>query len=398
MNHAPAQNSTKEIAKNGSPKTIPKERFDKALGTMDDLVKMGTPVLSNLRRALPAFLSKQENRFLSMLMTECQRTPTLLDCTARSLFGGLVQVAQLGLELGGPAGQAYLLPFGDKTNGVTNATLVIGYKGFVNLVFRSQMVKSFRAVTVREKDVIDEDLGSSPKLYHKPHPDKDGAPKGYYAVVEYINGGVDWEYMTLKNIIFHRGRHVKTSKGAWWDGVTVDPVSQKWTVTEEFNEMAKKTCLRKLSKRCPISTQMVAAASLDEQGEMGIEQNLGANVILEGVEGIEETDKLKELQKNFAAIKETATVVVSPTDPAPDKGPPDDEADKNEVLLALDEAFREYGTNYPAQMEIHGYATCGWKANKGPMPAMRDLKVEELSKFLGLIRRDCSKKKAPVSA
>ena len=44
------------------------------------------------------------------------------------------------------AGQAYLVPFGDK------ATLIIGYRGLKDLIYRSGMIQMVDAQVVREND------------------------------------------------------------------------------------------------------------------------------------------------------------------------------------------------------------------------------------------------------
>ena len=59
------------------------------------------------------------------------RTPKLLECDQVSVFDALTTCAQLGLSPSGRLGSAYLIPFNGK------CTLVIGYKGFVDLAYRS---------------------------------------------------------------------------------------------------------------------------------------------------------------------------------------------------------------------------------------------------------------------
>src|SRR5262245_11420154 len=93
-------------------------------------LKEFTPaVVGQMNRALPRFLAGQGERLVRCLFTCVQNGPKLLDCTPISLFGGVIQSGQLGLELGGPLGQAYLIPYGK------SATFVLGYKGAVSLAF-----------------------------------------------------------------------------------------------------------------------------------------------------------------------------------------------------------------------------------------------------------------------
>src|SRR5262245_8695245 len=137
---------------------IAKFNYDRpAPGGVGDLQKMAQPLLPQIASALPGFLAGHAERMLRTLLTECQRTPKLLDCTPKSLIGGVIAVAQLGLELGGPAGQAYLLPF----NG--QAQLCIGYKGFITLAHRCGQLKRLTPRVVYEGDTFGVEYGSQQK-------------------------------------------------------------------------------------------------------------------------------------------------------------------------------------------------------------------------------------------
>jgi recombination protein RecT len=235
------------------------------------LQRLADPIMAQVKAALPAFMARNSERMIRCLMTECQRTPKLLDCSPKSLFGGVIQCAQLGIELGGPAGQAYLIPFKGA------AQLVIGYKGFITLAHRSNKVRRFTPRVVRDGDTFEIVYGTDQRLVHRPRLDATGKPIGYYCVVELDNGGTDFEYLTLTQAEAHRDRYGLSKSGPW---------------ATNFDEMAQKTAIRKLAKRVPLSVEWVAAASLDELADEGLDQNLSAAVVLEGT--TEETDELRE--------------------------------------------------------------------------------------------------------
>jgi recombination protein RecT len=255
----------------------PKYEFDRpAPGGVATLQKMGETILPQIAAALPAFMARHSERMLRCLITECGRTPKLLDCTPRSLFGGVIQVAQLGLELGGPAGQAYLLPFNDRKRDIAEATLCIGYKGYITLAHRAG-VKRFTPRIVREGDTFHVEYGSHQVLKHLPKFPADGPVIGYYAVVETGSGGIDFEYLTFAQAEQHKARYALMKSGGPWK--------------DHFDEMALKTAIRRLAKRVPLSVEWVAAAGIDEQADEGIPQQLGAAVVIEGEEPV---DALKE--------------------------------------------------------------------------------------------------------
>jgi recombination protein RecT len=258
----PTKTEVKVIPK--AEKIDPKE-LDRPTG-LGGLQRIGeAAILPQLAKALPGLMREHANRMLRCLYTECQKNVALLECTPRSLFGGLIQVAQLGLELGGPAGHAYLLPFGKKKEGVTEATLCIGYKGFIQLAYRAG-VANFTPRTVFEGDAYSIEYGTRHELRHVPAFQSTKAI-GYYAIVKTPAGGVDFEYLTYAQAEDHRQRYALSKEGPW---------------KTAFDEMAKKTAIRKLAKRVPLSVEWVAAATLDEMADEGVPQQLAAAVVLEG--------------------------------------------------------------------------------------------------------------------
>lgn len=227
---------------------------------------LGRAMLKQIEAAAPRMMKQNAERVVRCLLTECNQTPKLLDCTPASLFGAVLRATQLGLEIGGPAGQAYVLPFGGGGKGT--ASLVIGYKGFVQLVHRSNLVRRLTPREVRAADHFEIEYGSNQRIVHRPNLSAAGVAAeviGYYCVVEMTSGGSDFEYMTVEQMQAHRARFALMKNGGPWQN--------------NFDEMAKKTVLRKIVKRLPLSPELVSAATLDEQGEEGIDQQLPAAVM-----------------------------------------------------------------------------------------------------------------------
>lgn len=243
------------------------------------LQRLAGGMMGTIRAAIPATIATNAERLVRCMITECSKTPKLLECTPQSLLGGVVVAAQLGLEIGGPMGQAYLLPFGKE------ASLVIGYKGFVNLAYRSPAIKSFSCRIVRTGDTFDIQYGTSAKIIHRPDPSMSGEPIGYYAVVELAQGGHDFEYMTKRQCEEHRDKYALMKKGGPW--------------LNNFDEMALKTTIRKLAKRLPLSAELSAAAGYDEQAEVGVSQGLGMAVVVEN-----EVDPAANLRERLDAARE----------------------------------------------------------------------------------------------
>lgn len=212
---------------------------------------------------LPVANTVEGKRMLQALFTCCMKTPKLMNCTPVSLFGGVLAAAELRLELAGPTGQAYLVPYKNECQ------LQIGYKGFVQLAHRSSLVKRITPRVVYQGDQFHIQYGTTQVIVHHPKFPQEGDPVGYYCVAEMVNGGTDFEYMTLEEMAKHRGRFAK-SQGIW---------------EAHFDEMAKKTMIRKLAKRLPVSVELAKAVGYDEEAEADVPQHLSALVPTDTVPG-----------------------------------------------------------------------------------------------------------------
>jgi recombination protein RecT len=247
--------------------------WDRPVSLNDLLLFKGAAVVQ-IAMALPGFKKESAERMVRSLVTECQKNPNLLDCTPKSLFGCLVQVAQLGLNLGGAGGQAYLIPF------KREAQLVIGYKGFIQLADRSGKIRSISPRVVRESDAFDIQYGTNQRIEHIPNLKAMDAPVvGYYVAVQFTNGGTDFEFMTRQQAENHRNQYaLSKGRGPWFGS------------PGEFDEMALKTVIRKWAKRAPVSEEMVVAAGLEQDADEGRPQSLGIHILPDPVS---ESDDLR---------------------------------------------------------------------------------------------------------
>lgn len=205
--------------------------------------------------ALPK--SMTADRLTRIVMTECRKAPALLKCAPESFYGAVLQCAALGLEPGSALGHCYLLPFGNGKDkqGRPNAQLIIGYRGMIDLARRSGQIVSLSAYCVHEQDTFNYKLGLDPDIEHIPASVADrGKVTHVYAVAKLKGGGVQFEVMSRAEIEAVR----KTSKAG-----TSGPWSSHW------DEMAKKTVIRRLFKYLPVSIEAVRAVEIDEKSDRG---------------------------------------------------------------------------------------------------------------------------------
>jgi recombination protein RecT len=201
--------------------------------------------------------SMTPDRLTRIVMTECRKTPALLKCAPESFYGVVLQCAALGLEPGSALGHCYLLPFGNGKDkqGRPNAQLIIGYRGMIDLARRSGQIVSLQAYCVHEQDTFNYKLGLDPDIEHIPASVADrGKVTHVYAVAKLKGGGVQFEVMSRAEI-----EKVRTSSKAGNSG----PWSSHW------EEMAKKTVIRRLFKYLPVSIEAVRAVEIDEKTDRG---------------------------------------------------------------------------------------------------------------------------------
>ena len=212
-------------------------------------------------------------RMARIAMTELRRVPKLAQCTPASFLGALMQCAQLGLEPG-PMGLAYLIPYGNEV------TLQVGYKGLLQLVWRSEQIASVQSEVVYEGDVFEFAHGIPPTLRHVPadqRPD-DAKPTHVYACLGTKGGGWITRVRTFEQIEAHRKKYSKAGSGSPW--------------TTAWDEMACKTVIKLAVKRAPVSSEVITAVALDDQAEVGDRQHLGVAVELPDIELDPETGEV----------------------------------------------------------------------------------------------------------
>jgi len=188
-------------------------------------------------RALPKHLTA--DRFARVAITALTRTPKLADCTPASLMKCLLDLSAMGLEPDGR--RAHLIPYG------TEATLIVDYKGLVELIRRSGDIVSIRAETVCEKD---EFAWTNGEVTHAVNWREDrGQVQAVYAEAVMKSGEKQTAVMTVKEVEAIRARSRSGNNGPW---------------KTDWPEMAKKTVVRRLSKMLPLSSEIMQHVERDD--------------------------------------------------------------------------------------------------------------------------------------
>lgn len=215
--------------------------------TVADRVKALEP---EIRKALPAVITPE--RFTRMALSAINNTPQLAECTPLSFVAALLNAAQLGLEVNSPTGQAYLIPF--KNKGILECQFQLGYKGLIDLAYRTGQVQVIQVQVVREHDYFEYQYGLDSKLIHRPGEGERGNVTFIYGLFKLTNGGYGFEVCNKPDMDAFA---VKYSKSF---GSSYSP----WSDPEGYQEMAKKTVIKRALKYAPVSSDFQRALSTDE--------------------------------------------------------------------------------------------------------------------------------------
>jgi recombination protein RecT len=194
-----------------------------------------TQMAPQFAAALPKHISVE--KFTRVALTAIQNNPDLaVKADRRSLFGACVRLAQDGLLPDGR--EAAIVMFGDKAQAMPMIA------GILRKVRQSGEVSRVSAQVVYQEDEFVWRLGFDEDVTHVPPPldQPRGKAIGAYATAVLKDGSRLLEVMSLEEI--EKVRAVSRAKGngpwvSWW------------------GEMARKTVMRRLSKRLPMSTDLV---------------------------------------------------------------------------------------------------------------------------------------------
>lgn len=186
--------------------------------------------------------------FKRVALTAIRANPLLGKADFVSLMSAIMATAQLGLEPHGPLGQAYLVPFNNNKEKRVDVTLIIGYQGLIELVYRSGRVTDIVAHAVYEKDEFEYRLGTNAHIDHKPAVGDRGEIVGAYAIANLAGGGQVFDFMHVDDIHRRRDRSRAKDSGPW---------------KTDYEAMCRKTAVRQLFKWLPASIEVQSALSAD---------------------------------------------------------------------------------------------------------------------------------------
>lgn len=180
-------------------------------------------------------------RFVRVTMTALQMTPALLQADRRTLFASAMRASQMGLMPDGREGA--IVMFGQQ------AQFMPMVAGIMKLVRNSGEISTWSVQAVHENDEFECVFGDDERITHKRAKGPRGPLIGAYSIVTMKDGEKSREYMDVEEITAIRNRSRSGKSGPW---------------VTDFAEMAKKTVVRRHSKRLPMSTDLDEAMREDD--------------------------------------------------------------------------------------------------------------------------------------
>lgn len=225
--------------------------------TMQQYIKQ---MQKEIAKALPSVITPE--RFTRIVLSALSTNPKLADTTPQSFLGAMMTAAQLGMEPNTPLGQAYLIPFFNGKTKCLECQFQLGYKGLIDLAYRSGEVKIIQAHVVYSNDDFEYALGLDPVLKHIPARGERGTPTHVYAMFRTKDDGYGFAVMTMDEVREHAQKYSKSYDSGPWQ--------------TNFEEMAKKTVLKRVLKYAPLKSEFVRAVSCDETVKTTVSEDMYA--------------------------------------------------------------------------------------------------------------------------
>ncbi len=295
--------------------------------------------------ALPSQIPVE--RFARTIVTAVQMEPKLLAADRRSLVAACMKAAQDGLLLDGR--EAGLSLYNDRASNCQTVAYMPMVNGILKKIRQSGEISSIRAHVVCEGDEFDFELGDDERISHKPKLAEQGQPIAAYAIAKFKDGDIQREVMSLAEIEKIRAKATGIGKACW---------------ASSWGEMAKKTVIRRLSKRLPTSNDLGADRDTIDTVVPSIEEMTPPS--------LQPAITVEDLNHQIAAARESPTP--EPEPPAPNSEAPPSSPDLGPSTLTLEPTSDpaqpapavEPGT---AERPPQGRATVAADSQPAPAPA-----------------------------
>jgi recombination protein RecT len=201
-------------------------------------------------------------RFNRIAFSAAVNNPVLLDCDPKSFLSAVIKSAQLGLALDDGRGQGFIVPFYNNRARRMDAQFIPGYKGLIDLAYKSPKVLDFNVGLVfenEEKEAREEFRKG--EAHFSERPSVRGLKRiAAYAIVKLVGGGIVKYWMWDEEIMEIRDK--SSSYIAYKAGKIRSCI---WEDNPDW--MWKKCPIRQIAKLVPSATELQIAVGIEEHAE-----------------------------------------------------------------------------------------------------------------------------------
>lgn len=217
--------------------------------------------MTGIKSVLPRHITAER---MAKIALGCLRTNKKLYLAAKrnpsSFVNAIMSASRLGLE---PGIDAHLIPYENKRANTVEIQMIPDWRGLLALARRSGMVTSISIQLVHQHDEFELELGLSERLVHKPliHGDRGPVILGY-AVAKFTDGSHHVEWMSTASI-----NEIRDGSQNYRTAVKYNKDDNPWM--KHWDEMARKTLARRISKYLPRSIEIINAETLIDAADQG---------------------------------------------------------------------------------------------------------------------------------
>jgi len=210
---------------------------------------------AQFKAALPPHITPE--RFTRVVLTAVNSNPDIAQADRRSLYEAAMKAAQDGLLPDGR--EAAFVVYNTKVTEkgkpdrwIKKAQYLPMVNGLIKKIYNSGQIATIEAAVVYENEEFNYELGDNASLSHKPKLTGDkGKPILAYAIAKTKDGSIFREVMTAEEINAVREVSRAKDSGPWAGSF--------------YTEMWKKSVVRRLSKRLPMSTDIETVIKHDDE-------------------------------------------------------------------------------------------------------------------------------------
>lgn len=252
---------------------------------------------------------ERSRRFIAAITSAVAVNPDLQECTPGTILAGALLGESLNLSPSPQLGQYYLVPFKKTLKGsdgktlyilnekgehvldekgkwkaqtVTNATFVMGYKGYIQMAIRTNQYKDLDVLEIRDGEYLGRDPDTGKPRFRFIENDEDRYNRkvvGYLAYFEMLNGFKKTLFWSKSKMLNHADKYspafsaqmmLKIEKGEV-------PQDQLWKYSSywytDFDGMAKKTMLRQLLDKWGVMSADMQQAFVNDSSVIRINED-----------------------------------------------------------------------------------------------------------------------------